>query len=77
MYAYLEQDKPPSGPWARLKPNSNSDTLSPAAILYRAAFVAIKLNNNFKNIIKFLFIHFISSQYLEKLTNVNKVVSRS
>lgn len=53
MYAYLEADKPPSGPWARLKPNSNSDTLSPAAILYRAAFVAIKLNKSFKDIITF------------------------
>jgi len=50
MYAYLEADKPPSGPWARLKPNSNNDTLSPAAILYRAAFVAIKLNNLKNNI---------------------------
>lgn len=45
MYAYFEADKPPSGPWARLKPNSNNDTLSPAAILYRAAFVAIKLKS--------------------------------
>lgn len=42
MYEYLEADRPPSGPCARLKPNSKSFT-SPAAILYLAAFVDIKL----------------------------------
>jgi hypothetical protein len=42
-YEYLEADSPPSGPCARLKPNSNSEICFPAAIRYLAALVAIKL----------------------------------
>lgn len=49
MYEYLDADRPPSGPWARLRPNSNSFTCLPATIRYLAAFVAIKLDTNLKN----------------------------
>lgn len=42
-YAYFDADRPPSGPCALLKPNSNNFILRPAAILYLAAFVAMRL----------------------------------
>jgi hypothetical protein len=42
-YAYLDADRPPSGPWALRNPNSRSLILLPAAIRNLAALVAIKL----------------------------------
>lgn len=46
MYAYFDADRPPSGPWARRKPNSKSLTFFPATIRYLAALVAIKLDDS-------------------------------
>ena len=46
MYAYLEAESPPSGPCARLSPNSSNFMFSfpVAAILNRAAFVVMRLS---------------------------------
>jgi len=55
----LEADSPPSGPCARLKPNSNSLILFPAAIRYLAALVAIKL----QQITHFTMLHHLQYQF--------------
>jgi len=55
----LEADSPPSGPCARLKPNSNSEMCFPAAIRYLAALVAIKL----QQITHFAMLHHLRYQF--------------
>lgn len=54
----MEADSPPSGPCARLKPNSKSEICFPAAIRYRAALVAIKL----QQIMHFAMLHHLRYQ---------------
>ena len=48
---YLEAVRPPSGPWARRRPNSRRVFFSPAAIRNLAAFVHTRLVNR-KNVIR-------------------------
>lgn len=55
----MEADSPPSGPCARLKPNSNSEICFPAAIRYLAALVAIKL----QQITHFAMLHHLWYQF--------------